>query len=412
MAFRPPQFDSALETAYRDSRTPGAVAMMRGASIFAGLLFLSLGIWDELIDPGSLTDTLPARLLTALGFLLLFLVTLNRNWSLRAIHILLAIGFGIATVGFAVVVGEIDNGYLVGVPGFIVSLSAISAGPVSHRGLLLVLGVATLTPLVVYSARGATSTEILNLGLWMGSGAGFAYISWRVIDSARRRVFLVERALAVERDKVDALVRKMVPGSIADRLTDGETAISDRHEEVTVLFADIVGFTRFSESHDAGEIVGLLNALFSRFDALVAEHGLEKIKTLGDGYMVAGGAPVPLADHAAAVVRLAVAMRESTGDFRREHGVDWLLRTGIHSGAVVAGVIGTDRYAYDMWGDTVNVASRLESTGVGGEIHLSAETALRLNGAFELDRLGKIELKNREPVEAYRLSEQADHGSC
>jgi class 3 adenylate cyclase len=396
--FEPPQ----LEIAYRDSRIPGARAMMVGAAAFGAVLFLFLGAWDELIDPGSVAATWPFRVGTTFGFLILLVLT-RWSWSLAVLHLLLAVGFGMATIGFALVVGEIENGYIAGVPGFIVAMSAVSVGPVTHRGLWAVLVAASIPPIIVFAARGATGTEMANLALWLVSGVGFVYIAWRVTDATRRRVFLVERAIAAERDKVDSLVRKMVPGPIADRLKDGETNISDRHDEVTVLFADIVGFTRFSESHGPEQIVGLLNALFSRFDALVAEHGLEKIKTLGDGYMVAGGAPLPLADHAAAVVRLALAMRSAMAEFRSEHEVDWELRTGIHSGPVVAGVIGTDRYAYDMWGDTVNVASRLESTGTIGEIQLSGDTARNLNGAFDLASLGLMELKNREPVEAYRL---------
>ena len=402
IALRPPQFDSPLETEYRTDRTPGAVAMARATSVFAAVLFLSLGFWDNLIDPGAWANTWPARTATAIGFIALLTIVAQPR-SLHVVHVLQVAGFALAGIGMAAVAGQIDNGYIAGVPGFIVAMGAVSVGPVTHRAALAVLAAIGLTPVAVYAIQGATRVELWNLVLWLGSGAGFTYIGWRLTDDARRRIFLAERALAAERDKVDALVRKMVPNSIADRLKAGETNISDRHEDVTLLFADIVGFTRFSERRDPQEIVGLLNGLFGRFDSLVADHGLEKIKTMGDGYMVAGGAPAHRADHAAAVVALAVAMQESLADFRSDHALDWDLRIGIHSGPVVAGVIGSDRYAYDMWGDTVNVASRIESTGAGGEIHLSAATATRIDGAWQLEELGFIELKNREPVEAFRL---------
>ena len=170
-----------------------------------------------------------------------------------------------------------------------------------------------------------------------------------------------------------------------------------------MLFADLVGFTRFAESHDPVDVVGLLNDLFTSFDRLVAEHGLEKIKTLGDGYMVAAGAPLPMNDNAREMVSCATAMIDTLAAFRVEKDLDWRLRIGIHTGPLVAGVIGTDRYSYDVWGDTVNVASRLESTGSPDEIHVSGETARHLDGAFTLEPLGLVELKNREPVEAFLI---------
>ena len=407
MEIRPARFASALETEYLESRIGAAWTVARAGMVFGGLLFVALGAWDELIDRGSLSATWPLRLGSATAFLVLFTVT-RRTKSVRALHVAFPVAFVFATVGFGLIVAEIDNGYIAGVPGFIVGMALISVAPITHFGTLSSLAVLTLAPIAVFAVSGATGVEIANVALWIFSGAGFAYISWRVTDAARRRVFRVERALAEERDKVDELIRKMVPTVIANRLKDGETSISDRHDEVTVLFADIAGFTRFSESHGPEEVVGLLNALFSRFDSLVQEHRLEKIKTLGDGYMVAGGAPLPRPDHATAVTLLAVAMRTAVAEFRDEQGVDWQVRIGIHTGPVVAGVIGTDRYAYDMWGDTVNVASRLESTGDTGEIHLSADTAKHLDGAFSLEDLGPVVMKNREAVTAFRLLTDTD----
>ena len=403
MDLRPLRFEAPLEEVYRLGRTPGALNVARVAALFAIFLFLSLGVWDELIDPGSLTRTMPWRVATAAGFAGLFLSVWRRDWSLATTHVLLGVGFGIATIGLSLVVAQMENGYIAGVPGFIVALSAATVGPVTHRGLLGIVAVATGFPLLAYWLTGADGRELLNLALWLFSGGGFVYVAWRVTDLARRRAFLAERAFEAERDKVDALVRKMVPSSIADRLKAGEESISDRHDEVTVLFADLVGFTRFAESHDPVEVVGLLNDLFSRFDRLVAEHGLEKIKTLGDGYMAAAGAPLALPDGARAMVRCAVAMVRTLRSFCSERDLDWHLRVGIHTGPLVAGVIGTDRYSYDVWGDTVNVASRLESTGSPDEIHVSAETASRLEGTFALEPLGAVELKNREPVDAFRV---------
>lgn len=403
MDIRPPRFTPEIERAYRLARTPGAVSIARGAAVFGAFVFLVLGVWDELIEPGSTAETMPYRIAVAVGFAVLLVLMWRFGTTLARVHFLLGSGFALATIGFALIVARIESGYLAGVPGFIVALSALTVGPITHGALLGMLVVAVGVPILGYALTGAEAVDLGNIALWMLSGGGFSYIAWRITDATRRRIFLVERALEEERDKVDGLMRRMVPDEIADRLQRGELTISDRHDAVTVLFADLVGFTRFAESHDSEEVVGLLNVLFSRFDELVGMHGLEKIKTLGDGYMVAGGAPERREDHAVAATSLASDMLVALAEFRSERDVDWQLRIGIHTGPVVAGVIGTDRFAYDMWGDTVNVASRLESTAGSGTIQVSSTTASQLGDRFDLDPLGPIALKNREPVEAYRV---------
>jgi class 3 adenylate cyclase len=401
MGIRKAEFDPDLETEYLASRASGQYVLARWYMGFGALLFLVLGAWDEMIDPGSLGSTWPFRLATAAAFLILLASTWTAT-SVRTYEVSVTAAFGIATIGFGLIVGEIDGGYIAGVGGFLVAISIVALS-LSRRDAHASLAVLVSAPILVYALRGATGVEVANLALWLLSSAGFGYIAFLHTDATHRRAFIAERALEAERDKVDALIRKMVPEPIADRLKDGERDISDRFEDVTVLFADIVGFTRFSEAHDPEMIVGLLNSLFSDFDALVVSHGLEKIKTLGDGYMVAGGAPLQQSGHATRAARLALDMRSNVAVFSKENQVDWRLRIGIHSGPLVAGVIGTERYAYDLWGDTVNVASRLESTGAKGEIHISSETATRLDAEFELEALGPVAMKNREPVDAFRL---------
>ena len=164
----------------------------------------------------------------------------------------------------------------------------------------------------------------------------------------------------------------MLPGRIAERLADGERLIAETHPEVSVLFADVVGFTEFAEHVEAEDLLLTLNQLFSAFDRIAARHGIEKIKTTGDAYIAVAGAPVAIEGHALAAVRAAADMHravERLGGLRRR-GMQ--LRVGIASGPITAGVIGEHRYTYDMWGDTVNVASRMESTGVPGMIQVAA----------------------------------------
>lgn len=172
---------------------------------------------------------------------------------------------------------------------------------------------------------------------------------------------------------------------------------------MTVLFADIVGFTPLSQRLTAPELVSLLDRVFARWDALVADHGVEKIKTIGDAYMVAGGIPVPRADHAEAVADLALAMGPELARCAAETGLALQLRIGIDSGPVVAGVIGRAKFSYDLWGDTVNTASRMESHASPGTIQVSERAYERLRHRYELFPRGTVQVKGKGPMASYLL---------
>ena len=196
----------------------------------------------------------------------------------------------------------------------------------------------------------------------------------------------------------------MLPGPIAAQLkrNPGQT-IADSHDEVTILFADIVDFTPRASRQRPDELVKFLNQLFTRFDDLANRHGLEKIKTLGDAFMVAGGMPEAQPDHAERVARMALDMQAETARFSAEMGEKVELRIGIHSGPVVAGVIGTRKPFYDVWGDTVNIAARLETFGTNGKIQVTAETKDRLDGAFDFSERGQVDIKGKGPLDLYYL---------
>jgi class 3 adenylate cyclase len=189
---------------------------------------------------------------------------------------------------------------------------------------------------------------------------------------------------------------------VSKRLREGENPIADDFPSVTVLFADIVGFTAMTSSIAADEVITMLSGLFSMFDDLVAERGLEKIKTIGDAYMAVGGLPDPLPDHAIRVVDLAMAMQTCTGS--SEHFPGMSLRIGVHSGPVAGGVIGTRKFAYDVWGTTVNIAARLESSGVPGRVHVSEETRNLTSGTIAYESRGLIELRGLGPRTTYLVA--------
>jgi adenylate cyclase len=209
------------------------------------------------------------------------------------------------------------------------------------------------------------------------------------------------RLLAAEQERSETLLLSIFPRPIAERLKVSQEVIAERCEEVSVLFADITGFTPVAERLPAEEVVVLLDDIFSVFDGLVTRHGLEKIKMIGDGYMVAAGIPTPRADHADAAARLALAMRQALADLPVASGLS--LRVGIDSGPVVAGVIGRTKFGYDLWGDTVNTASRMESHAPTGTIQVTERTYRRLEDGFVLEQRTGVVVKGKGEMTTYLL---------
>lgn len=211
-------------------------------------------------------------------------------------------------------------------------------------------------------------------------------------------------ALAQEQAKTEQLLLNILPLKIAQRLKAGEEHIADAFPNVSVLFADMVGFTAMSRTMTPSALVEVLGDLFSRFDLITEKHGLEKIKTIGDCYMLAGGVPEPSDDHAHAVVDAALEFCTALEEMRERTGGALRMRIGVHSGPIVAGVIGLRKFTYDLWGDTVNVASRMESTGEPGRIHVSANTAELIRKDFQLESRGFIEVKSLGQVETFFIN--------
>ncbi|MEP0910568.1 response regulator [Leptolyngbya sp. GB1-A1] len=213
-----------------------------------------------------------------------------------------------------------------------------------------------------------------------------------------------------EQEKSERLLLNVLPKPIADRLKQGQHTIADNFSEVTVLFADIVSFTQLSVSLSPTALVELLNQIFSTFDQLVEQHGLEKIKTIGDAYLAVGGLPMPRPDHVQAVADLALAMQAAIAQFTvptPDGGTRTLMmRIGIHTGAVGAGVIGTTKFSYDLWGDTVNTASRMESQGVPGKIQVTDTTYQLLQQQYNFEERGLVDIKGKGEMRTYFLCQK------
>lgn len=219
----------------------------------------------------------------------------------------------------------------------------------------------------------------------------------------RRELVRAHGLLLAEQERSESLLLNVLPSSVADRLKRREKVIADHFDEVTVMFADLVGFTESSQQATPQEVVGSLDDLFSTFDQLAERHGVEKIKTIGDAYMAVAGLPEPAEDHAERLARMALDMLATVERVRAETGLALQMRIGMAAGPVLAGVIGTRKFSYDVWGDTVNLAARLENLGEPGRIHICPLCRERLQHAFEIQSRGITDIKGVGQQETWFL---------
>jgi class 3 adenylate cyclase len=213
----------------------------------------------------------------------------------------------------------------------------------------------------------------------------------------------MQQKLEEKEKQTERLLLNVLPKSIADKLRNNITTVAEYFPEISVLFADFVNFTELCTHKDPNVLVGILDELFSAFDELVEKQGLEKIKTIGDAYMAVGGAPLPRTDHAQAIAALALGIQQIMYDYNQKHQTDYAIRIGINSGPVVAGVIGTKKFSYDLWGDTINMASRMESLSVPNKIQVTETMYELLREQYRFEERGEIEIKGKGTCKTYFL---------
>jgi len=290
----------------------------------------------------------------------------------------------------------------------------VLAAPAFNFGLTLVLVACGL--LIRYAAPlvlGATLAWVAILSLWLDNAfsVGFLSLATMVImlvvthakEKAERQAWSSRQCLAEEKKVSEKLLLNVLPSSIADRMRSGESLIADKHENVAVVFADIVNFTSLSESTPPDQLVQILDDIFTRFDLIADKLNLEKIKTIGDAYMMAAGLPVERPVNPALAVEAALHMREAVHEVNRRRNIEIDIRAGIHVGEVVAGVIGQSKFVYDLWGDVVNVASRMESTAPKGKIQVTQEMYTVVRDQFDFESRGEIEVKGKGAMSTWIL---------
>jgi len=340
-------------------------------------------------EQGRPPDAAAYTLALAIGALALF----RRRWPLA---VLLASAAALSLYNLTDYPGLFSS-----VPLSVVLVTAWAAG---RRGWALAavawFGLGPVVFVAVSDLPGQFATQILS-----GAVSDLALLVALLLlgEAIRGR-----RLLQAEQERSERLLLNVLPAPIAARLKQGEAVIADRFPEVTVLFADLVDFTASSDRSSPERVVQVLADLFTAFDRLAARHGLEKIKTVGDAYMVAGGLPKPRPDHAQAVAQMALALREEVVRHLDPAGRPLQLRIGIDSGPVVAGVIGTAKFSYDLWGDTVNTASRMESTGVPGCIQVTERVRRRLCGRYRFQRRGPVQVKGKGELVTWFLVGRGD----
>lgn len=379
--------------------------------LFFGLMALSvpmcvIGAASLVLQAGSLSGGLGLVGLAALSLVCMVVVATNPSWFRPAVWLFLS----------AVVVASVLNTYLAGgivASGFqpiwllIAPLGgSLLLGPRDGFALTLLAMFALLGIPVLPEVFGPVSepTPMPVSGI-LGSFCCFMVCLFLALYWFIEQRRIVEQQLEQERARAEELLHNVLPSEIADQLKTGQ-AEARFHEEVSVLFADLVGFTLMSQDMSASRLVKMLDGLFREFDALVDQHGLCKIKTIGDCYMVAAGVPTAVDDHAERLARFALSIRDVVAN----RG-DLALRIGMDSGPVVAGIIGKKRFLFDLWGDTVNTASRMESHGEKGRIQVTERMQRRLSSSFAFDDRGEIEIKGKGPMRTFFLQESLQLGS-
>lgn len=396
--------EDEVESVYQE--TEGA-AGLPGYRIITGATLVLWAVAAFVLPLGTDIDPGLARMVCGLmagagAFCLLlsrWAPTMNRQHAL-ATALTSANGLVILLISNAA--GAIE-GYGVGAVLLVFVFGFVSRTRFIHATVrTVIIGIGVAVAAVLYEGDGSL---ILDFFIYVAAGLG-SLVGLRLIERNRRHEWhqrhVIEEqavALAAAQEESERLLLNILPASVSQRLKNGERPIADSFPDVSVVFADIVGFTPLTSQMPASQVITMLSGLYSHFDDLVTERGLEKIKTIGDCYMAVGGLPDPLDGHAERAVDLAVAMISATsegGPFP-----DLRLRVGVNSGPVAGGVIGSRRFAYDVWGDTVNTAARLESTGVPGRIQVSEATKALTDGRFQFEPRGLVELKGLGVVETY-----------
>ena len=295
--------------------------------------------------------------------------------------------------------GRTSPAWLICIPGIVASVFLVPEMKLKLVFLFLILLAASTGNYV----SGKDPVTIVSVAAALTAFSILMLRTYQFLQKMNGRLERQNAELQQERAKSDHLLENILPGPIAERMKRGETKIVDQFEAAGVLFADIVGFTKFSTSIEPEQVVSKLDTIFSEFDHIIDRNGLEKIKTIGDAYMAVTGIPQTQSRHLEALARAALDMQDAMDRLNKTLAQTMQVRIGLHAGSVVAGIIGERKFAYDLWGDTVNTASRLESHGEAGRIHCSQVLYESVKNDFDFEERGTIEIRGKGSMQTYFL---------
>ncbi|MEM7525927.1 MAG: adenylate/guanylate cyclase domain-containing protein [Pseudomonadota bacterium] len=402
--------DAALERAYIGEHNQRAARPLRvvvSLLIFVVIAQTAVEYYGVQTEAGARHDLWRAALPWRVADVILLLGGLALTWLPMAIRhgqpvvaafLILLFGFFMSGVLInAAAMEELWIERLATLFNFSATLAIVALGLLFRYAAPLVFAMTIGFALVV---AGVMANPFAPVFIAFATVVTMSWVAYS-IERARREAWAAAADLADEKALSERLLLNVLPPSIAQRMRSGETLIADSHEEATVVFADIVNFTPLSSSMSPEALVAILDEIFAAFDAIAERHDLEKIKTIGDAYMMAAGLPTERSGDPAHALSAAIAMRSGLAEIAGRRGVDISMRAGVHIGPVVAGVIGRSKFVYDLWGDSVNVASRMESTAPVGAIQVTEEVHARLGDRFAMSPRGEIEVKGKGLMRAW-----------
>lgn len=385
---------------------------VRGAILLIVVLYAGFGYLDRLLLPDLAASLLWIRVAVCALLAIIYGMTFTRLFA-RWREVFLAVMIVGATAGIVAILWlggrRVEDLYYVGL-----ILAVLGTNTLFRLRFPVAMGV-TILIIAVYeiglAVQDAPRTLVVNNNFFLLSAALLSGLATYHLERFARLGFLHKQQIEEERARSDALLLNILPAPIAERLKREQGPIAERFDDASVLFADIVGFTELSSTLDAEELVGLLNRVFCEFDEIAAQKGLEKIKTIGDSYMAAAGLPMRRADHLERVAEAALEMQDRVRHLSGASPGTIELRMGIAAGPVVAGVIGQSKFIYDLWGDAVNTASRMESQGVPGKILVTAAVHERLKDRYRFTRREEMEIKGKGRMVTYVLEGRRGNGN-
>ena len=413
------QLDAAQEEEYKLASYSDSILMLRIAIATGALLYITFFWLDKALFPEIFHYVWIARAFIILGFateLILTFQTYFPKVHQVSIFILMCMIAGGQFFFLYITYGlpQSHDFYFIGLLLIITCAFGLTQMHLKNCIVFTMLIVATYIAFGIFLFGWTENGWFAIDGLRMHYNASFlagigilGTIIYITIQYYRRKNFLSQLDIKKEKKITEGLLLNILPEKIATRLKNSNEIIADEHLEVSILFADIVNFTNLFDSNNPKSLVEFLNNLFSKFDVLASTYGLEIIKTIGDAYMAVGGLTIENPHHLSLMAKLALEMNKALDVFNLENNMNVQLRIGIHAGKVVAGVIGQSKFAFDLWGDAVNIASRMESSSLAGKIQVTESMMRKLEDEFIFEERGEINVKGKGKVRTYFLMREA-----